>query len=614
MKRIAVGIVAILVAATWDLSMDVEAATAATTVAVNSTADQPDANLTDGVCATSARTCTLRAAVQQAAVRGGINTINLTAGATYPLTILGGADDSTDGAHGDLDVGGDLTIQAPGGSATIAGMVKFNDRILDVPRAASLHLIGIQVQGGHVLSDRPGGGISNDGDLRLTNSTVANNSTVRSGGGIYTAGHLIVENSTIADNAAGTSGGGIMSAGAGEQVINSTISGNSAALEGGGILNVTAGPDRAPNAILILGSTISDNSAISGGGLANCSVLNAWNSTISGNFASFGGGVDGSGCVGATTSLRNVTVADNLVDHEGGGVIASLGIYDQTFEIANSIIADNVALPVGNSDCADGTLTSAGYNLVEYPGRCLMAGNTTGNILFRDPRLGPLQNNAGPTFTQALLPGTTSSPPSPAIDAGAPAGAATPCFSTDQRGQSRPLDGNGDGVARCDIGAHELFATFVLGTFVLTPDEASVHAGDKIRYSLSWTVPGPGWRVLDTLQIRFRDDAGTAFWMRFHEVTGSPGTFAVVDPRTGRPGPSFAPRRPNRLESAGATAYLDDSSVDGPPGSTVTLNFDLAFKPAAAGRTYDVDVLASDDTGTVQGFSLGGTVTVLVDK
>jgi hypothetical protein len=167
-------------------------------------------------------------------------------------------------------------------------------------------------------------------------------------------------------------------------------------------------------------------------------------------------------------------------------------------------------------------------------------------------------------------------------------------------------------LARCDIGAYELFGTFVLGTFTLTPGQVDVHVGDRTRYALTWTVPGPGWRALDTLQLRFRDDAGTALWLRFHEVTGSPGTFAVVDPRTGRPGPSFAPARPNRLESAAATVYLDASSVDGPPGPTVTLAFDLAFKPHAAGRTYDVDVLATDDTGTVQGFSRGAMVRVLM--
>jgi hypothetical protein len=61
------------------------------------------------------------------------------------------------------------------------------------------------------------------------------------------------------------------------------------------------------------------------------------------------------------------------------------------------------------------------------------------------PMLGPLANNGGPTWTHALLPG------SPAIDAGS----GVHCQAFDQRGYDRPVDGNGDGVAGCDIGAFE---------------------------------------------------------------------------------------------------------------------------------------------------------------
>ena len=48
---------------------------------------------------------------------------------------------------------------------------------------------------------------------------------------------------------------------------------------------------------------------------------------------------------------------------------------------------------------------------------------------------------------------------SQAIDAGNPAQrgtADTTCEATDQRGVTRPQDGHGDGLARCDIGAFEL--------------------------------------------------------------------------------------------------------------------------------------------------------------
>ena len=71
------------------------------------------------------------------------------------------------------------------------------------------------------------------------------------------------------------------------------------------------------------------------------------------------------------------------------------------------------------------------------------------------PLLGPLADNGGPTETHALLAG------SPAIDAGLevctdPEGLAA--LTTDQRGVARPMDGDGEGTAACDIGAYEVEA------------------------------------------------------------------------------------------------------------------------------------------------------------
>ena len=61
--------------------------------------------------------------------------------------------------------------------------------------------------------------------------------------------------------------------------------------------------------------------------------------------------------------------------------------------------------------------------------------------------LGPLADNGGPTLTH--LPSASS----PAIDAADNAA----CSPTDQRGYSRPVDGNNppDGFSDCDIGSVE---------------------------------------------------------------------------------------------------------------------------------------------------------------
>ena len=83
-----------------------------------------------------------------------------------------------------------------------------------------------------------------------------------------------------------------------------------------------------------------------------------------------------------------------------------------------------------------GNITSLGHNL-DSDGSCELSG--TGDLSSTDPLLGPLQDNGGPTFTHALLPG------SPAIDAADD----TAAPATDQRGIRRPQGRAGD------IGAYE---------------------------------------------------------------------------------------------------------------------------------------------------------------
>src|SRR5207253_11493070 len=89
-----------------------------------------------------------------------------------------------------------------------------------------------------------------------------------------------------------------------------------------------------------------------------------------------------------------------------------------------------------------GTVTSDGYNLSSDDGSGYLIG--PGDQINTDPLLGPLQDNGGPTFTHALLPG------SPAIDSGDPKFTPPPFF--DQRGAGFDRVVNG----RIDKGSFEV--------------------------------------------------------------------------------------------------------------------------------------------------------------
>ena len=112
--------------------------------------------------------------------------------------------------------------------------------------------------------------------------------------------------------------------------------------------------------------------------------------------------------------ISNLTIAGNNTNAPGG---ALLNRGQARFK--DTIVAGNLATPAGN--CAGtGTFTSSGFNL-ESANSCGF--NAPGDLVNPDPLLGPVQNNGGPTPTQALL-GRQSShrrrrlhrPRGPAID------------------------------------------------------------------------------------------------------------------------------------------------------------------------------------------------------
>lgn len=269
---------------------------------------------------------------------------------------------------------------------------------------ANVTLARMTIRNGHA---HDGGGILNRGVLMLNDSTVSGNtcSGIGYGGGIDNGGNMTVNNSTISGNRGGF-GGGIGNSGLRTLTVNSsTISRNTASLAGGGIFGSAA-------TLTVNNSTISGNSTNERGGgiVANAFTTIISSSTISGNTSAFDG---------------------------GGGIFVNSG----TTTLQNSIVANN---PSGGS--CRGAITSNGYNL-SSDNSCNF--HQTGDLNNTNPLLGPLQNNGGPTQTEALLDG------SPAIDSGNPSGCTDGqghLLNTDQRGMPRPDREDSGG---CDRGAYE---------------------------------------------------------------------------------------------------------------------------------------------------------------
>lgn len=419
-----------------------------TTILVNSTADATDVLPGDGICETAAGNgvCTLRAAIQEANALTGTDEITLPAG-LYNLTLAGSSEDGA--LSGDLDVTDSLILNGSGQASTVVDGNGL-DRVFHIHSAISVTLNGLTMQHGrNSVFASAGGGLLNSPNATLTLESVLlyDNFSISWGGGIHNQGVLTLTDSQVISNTAdfGSGGGLYNDTGATLNVLRSYIGENSAGHSGGGLYtNFNAGPTTMSE------STVAGNNSGFGGGIMGegGSTLSILNSTISGNQANMGGGLGNDG--GNIITLVNSTVTGNQASL-GGGFKDVHGNGANTFRMTNSILAGNSAH--NGPDC-DGPLRSLGYTLVgQLTLHCFYVA-ATGDLVAINPQLGPLQDNGGPTLTHALLPG------SPAIDAAGSAG----CPPIDQRGGSRPLDGNGSGSAECDMGAYEYGADAATAT------------------------------------------------------------------------------------------------------------------------------------------------------
>ena len=349
----------------------------AATFTVDSIDDAPDASTGVPACATAAPVrCTLRAAIQQAnADPASADEIIVPAG-NYALTLAAG--DENAAASGDLDVTGSVLISGAGADATIVRQT-VADRVFDIRQlqtaSSPIEIEGIGITGGQL------------GGLRT----------------FTTFTKLVIRDTSIFDNQNTTVGGGL------------------------DLLDRAVGFP-----VAITGSTISGNSAPSGGGIHvdDGAEMTLENSTVSGNTAtgaSGGGGILtdlSNGSPQGTATLTNVTVTANSASAGPGGAFRN----DGTITVRNTIVSGNT----GGNCAGSQPLTQQGNN-IENGTSCNL--NING-----DPQLGALADNGGGTQTHAIPAG------SPAVNAAV----GCPPPAQDQRGISRPQDG------ACDLGSYEL--------------------------------------------------------------------------------------------------------------------------------------------------------------
>jgi sugar lactone lactonase YvrE len=324
-----------------------------------------------------------------------------------------------------LTINADISITGPGASLLAverSAQAATRFRIFNIPPNRTVTISGLTIRNGN-----------------------AHSSSIDGGGAIYTEKSSVTVDGCMFINNTATYGGALCNSGDVNNfdpsaalpgiliVANSTFQGNSATFAGGAVFNERV-PDGTTTKSLaeasVTNCTFSANAATDrGGAICNGSRLEVANSTLSGNYAANG--------TALYTTSAYYGVGNSIFNGTGAG----------------RTVADDDSRPA---------VEDRGYNIFsDYPTygfgtpRTPLFQNST-NQFNTDPRLGPLQDNGGPTLTHLLLAD------SPAIDRGKDV-AINMCNMPliDQRGFPRPVRFNpaipepsgGDGS---DVGAVEL--------------------------------------------------------------------------------------------------------------------------------------------------------------
>ncbi len=329
------GSAALAMGAAW-IGTGVQAAGAATTLHVTSTADSGAGTLRDQVTAASS---------------GDTIVFDLTG--TITLT------------SGEIAFNKDLTFTGPGASAlTISG----NDasRVFDITGGSAVTISGLTIA--HGSDAGSGGAIVTAGPLTLSDDVFDHNSSGDDGGAVDVDGAgITVTNSTFTNNETDDWGGAILAFGgnAPVTVTGSTFSANHAGDTGGAVAV------EAESTVSFVGSSFGNNLASHAGaiGIYNDGPVSVSGSTLTGNTADgtnnqregIGGAFDAYDA--GSVSFEGSTISGNTSAEDGGGA----SVYE--IEGAVSIVGSSIT---GNT--ADG---SGGGAFTDYLNGGLQIANST---------------------------------------------------------------------------------------------------------------------------------------------------------------------------------------------------------------------------------------------
>jgi len=261
------------------------------------------------------------------------------------------------------------------------------------------------------------------------------------------AGTLTLTHSSIRNNVA-DAGGGIANAGT-LTITHSIILSNVAPGPTGGGGGISNGGD-----LTIQHSTIANNGAGGGGGIGNGGVVEMTSSAVVNNGADVGGGILNG--LGSTLTVTNSTLAQNgregSIANEGTVVILNSTIADNESGIVNLVRASATALVWNTIVASNGPAPGSREDCSSNPfGGQAPPITSLGNNIFGNPtgcgtlRASDLTGDPGlDAFTDDGTPGNGHFPLLPTSQA-IDAGNDAVCPRTDQLGQRR--------IGRCDIGA-----------------------------------------------------------------------------------------------------------------------------------------------------------------